>query len=76
MEKDKLKKHLINANHHAAREMDNTTDFLVDLYRTSRFFLMSGFVLLFVVFSHNYFSRAGVPPKEPDPIKVQIVKDK
>ena len=68
--KDDLKKSLINSYLHCASDSDNRTDFLVDLYRTSRFFLMSGFVLLFIVFSHNYFVRAGTSPKQEAASKV------
>jgi hypothetical protein len=60
LDKANVQKSLINSNLNCATEMDNRTDYLVDLYRTSRFYLMVGFVLLFVVFSHSYFARAGV----------------
>lgn len=58
LEKADVQKALINSNLHCATQMDNRTDYLVDLYQTSRFYLMVGFVMLFVVFSHGYFARA------------------
>jgi hypothetical protein len=58
--KDDLKKSLINKNIEKASDIDNRTDYLVDLYRTSRFYMMFGFVLLFVVFSHSYYVRTRV----------------
>jgi hypothetical protein len=30
---------------------------------------MSGFVLLFIVFSHNYFARGGGGTKATEPVK-------
>jgi hypothetical protein len=59
LDKADVQKSLINSNLHCATQMDNRTDYLVDLYKTCRFYLMVGFVLLFVVFSHSYFARAG-----------------
>lgn len=55
--KDDVQKSLINSNLECASEMDNRTDYLVDLYRTSRFYLMIGFVLLFITFSSKYFFK-------------------
>jgi hypothetical protein len=54
-----VQKSLINSNLHRATEIDNRNDYLVDLYKTCRFYLMVGFVLLFIVFSHSYFSRSS-----------------
>jgi len=66
LSKDDLKKSLVNSNLESAADIENRTDYLVDLYKTSRFFLMSGFVLLFIVFSHNYFVQARTRKPEPD----------
>jgi hypothetical protein len=55
-----LQKSVINSNRKCADDTDNRTDFLVDLYKTSRFYLMAGFVLLFVVFSHGHFARSSL----------------
>lgn len=59
LEKADVQKSLINDNLLCATDIDNRTDYLVDLYKTSRFYLMVGFTLLFVVFSHSYFLHSG-----------------
>jgi len=59
LDKSDVQKSLINSNLDCATQMDNRTDYLVDLYKTCRFYLMVGFVLLFTVFSHSYFAHAG-----------------
>jgi len=73
--RDDLKKSLINTNLRCAADSDNRTDFLVDLYSTSRFFLMVGFVLLFIGFAHNYFARSGQVPKAAEPLKVIVIAE-
>ena len=58
LDKNEVQKDFINSSVHCATQMDNRTDYLVDLYKTCRFYLMAGFVMLFVVFSHSYVGRA------------------
>ena len=58
LNKEDLAKSQINSHLDRAADLDNRTDYLVDVYRTSRFYLMVGFCLLFLVFSHSYFARS------------------
>lgn len=57
LDKDNLKKALINS-YLCQVGTDNVTDYLADLYKTARFFFLSGFVIVFVIFSINYFSQS------------------
>lgn len=54
-ESDDLKKHLVNAQLYCASTVQNRTDYLVDVYRTARFFFVSAFLpvvfLLYLGFS-------------------------
>lgn len=56
LEKDDLKKSLINSYLQCQVGTDNVTDYLADLYKTARFFFLSGFIVIFVIVSINYFS--------------------
>ncbi|HEV3439740.1 MAG TPA: hypothetical protein VG122_20410 [Gemmata sp.] len=58
LEKDNLKKSLINSYLQCQSGTDNVTDYLADLYKTARFFFLTGFVLVFAIISVNYFTRS------------------
>lgn len=53
--KEDLQKSLINSYLKVQAAADNTANFLADLYKTARFFLMSGFFLVFLAISGAYF---------------------
>lgn len=46
-----LKKSLINSHLRCQADTDKITDFLADLYKAARFYLLSGFLIVFVVVS-------------------------
>lgn len=55
---DDLKKSLINDYLACQVGTDNVTDLLADLYKTSRFFFLSGFLVVFGVCSIGYLLRS------------------
>lgn len=59
LDKANLQKSLINSNLNCCTSIDNRTDYLVDIYKTSRFYLMIGFVIMIIVCSHNFYSRVS-----------------
>lgn len=58
LDKDNLKKSLINSYLQCQAGTDNVTDYLADLYKTARFFFLTGFVVVFAILSVSYFSGA------------------
>jgi hypothetical protein len=58
LDKDNLKKSLVNSYLQCQVGTDNVTDYLADLYKTARFLFLAGFLVVFVIFSVNYFSRS------------------
>jgi hypothetical protein len=50
---DELKKQLVNSNFQCQRELDNRTDYLVEVYKVARFFFLSAFTLLVVTVGVN-----------------------
>lgn len=57
LKKDDLKKSLINSYLRCQVDTDNFTDYLADLYKTARFYFLFGFIVIFGIFSINYFLR-------------------
>jgi len=53
--KDDLRKVLINNYFQCQSDLDNQNDYLVEVYKAARFFFLSAFTLLVVVFSLNFF---------------------
>jgi len=64
LDKDNLKKSLINSYLCCQYATDNVTDYLADLYKTARFLFLTGFMLVFVIFSTNYFTRSPTTDAE------------
>lgn len=58
LDKDDLKKSLINSYLQCQVGTNNGTDYLADLYKTARFFFLTGFVIVFVICSGAHFSRS------------------
>lgn len=73
LEKDDLKKSLINAHLQCQRATDRVTDYLADLYKTARFLFLAGFLLVFVIFSVNYFARP--PASDAEGVVEQLRAD-
>lgn len=57
---DDLKKHLVNARLQCVSGAQNRTDYLVDVYRTARFFFLSAFSIVVVLLFTN-FIRVPAP---------------
>jgi hypothetical protein len=55
---DDLKKSLINAYLRCAVELGNGTHYLVDIYRAARFFFLSAFTAIVLLFSINFLFRS------------------
>jgi hypothetical protein len=58
-DKDELKKWLINQYGRCTTATDNRTDYLVDIYKVSRFFFLFAFTLIILLFSISYFTRTS-----------------
>jgi hypothetical protein len=58
LDKDNLKKSLVNSYLQCQVGTDNVTDYLADLYKSARFYFLSGFLIVFVIVSANFFSRS------------------
>ncbi len=58
LDENDLKKSLINSHLKCQYATDNVTDYLADLYKTARFLFLTGFMLVFVIFSINNFTRS------------------
>lgn len=58
LDKDNLKKSIINSYLQSQVATDNITDFLADLYKTARFYFLFGFVIIFAILSVVYFSQS------------------
>ena len=54
IDKDSLKKVLINNYFQCQTDLDNRNDYLVEIYKAARFFYLSAFVVLVMVFSVNF----------------------
>jgi hypothetical protein len=52
-----LKRALVNSYGRCTVATDTRTDYLVDIYRVSRFFFLSAFTLIVVLFSIDYFAH-------------------
>lgn len=55
---DDLKKSLITSYLKCQFDTNNVTDYLADLYKTARFYFLFGFIVIFGIFSLNYFTRS------------------
>ncbi len=53
-----LVKNLINLHLQCQTALDNRTDYLVNVYATARFFFLSAFSLIVILFSLNFFSTS------------------
>lgn len=73
LDKDNLKKSLINSYLRCQVDTNNITDFLADLYKTARFYFLFGFVVIFVIFSISYFVRS--PSSEAEAVIQQLRSD-
>jgi hypothetical protein len=73
LDKDNLKKSLINSYLRCQFDTKNTTDFLADLYKTARFYFLFGFVVIFFIFSLNYFTKP--PSNEAEKVIQQLRGD-
>jgi hypothetical protein len=58
LDKDNLKKSIINSYRLAFKDVHNATDFLTDLYVTARFFFLFGFLIIFSIFLGSYLIGA------------------
>lgn len=61
---DDVKKNLINLHLRCRSDMENRTDYLVDLYRTARFFFLSAFTIVLLLFSVSFFSQSRTDETE------------
>jgi hypothetical protein len=59
LEKDNLKKSLINLYLRCQVDADNRTDYLLDIYKVARFFSLLAFFIILLLLSVNYFSRSS-----------------
>jgi hypothetical protein len=73
LDKDNLKKSLINSYLRCQVDTNNGTDFLADLYKTARFFFLFGFIVIFIIFSSSFFTRT--PSNETERILEQLRSD-
>ena len=55
---ENLKKNLINSNFLSIDDMDNRTDYLVEIYKAARFFFMSAFTVSVILFCANFFLQS------------------
>jgi hypothetical protein len=58
LDSNDLKKALIGSYLEAQRQTDNVTNFLADLYKTARFFLLGGLLVIFGILSLSYFGQS------------------
>lgn len=58
---DDLKKNLINLHLRCQVEMDNRTDYLVEVYKAARFFFLSAFSFVAVIFFATFLTRQEDP---------------
>ncbi len=82
LDTDNLKKSMINSYLQCQIDADNVTDYLVDLYTTSRFFFLFGFMIIFGLFLFNYFSKPASTEVEKviqqlrgDPKLIELLRD-
>ncbi len=68
-----LKKALLNSYGRCTVATDNRTDYLVDIYKVSRFCFMFAFTLIIVLFSISYFRHASAT--DADKIIQQLRSD-
>jgi len=61
---DDVKKNLINLHLKCQTDMENRTDYLVDLYKSARFFFLSAFTIVVLLFSVNFFSQSPTDETE------------
>ena len=59
LEKDNLKKSLINLYLRCQVDADNRTDYLLDIYKVARFFSLFAFSIILLLLSVNYFSHSS-----------------
>ena len=55
-----MQKNLINSHLQCQTALDNRTDYLVDLYKAARFFFLSAFSLVILLFATSFFARSSV----------------
>lgn len=58
LEANDLKKSLVNSYIRCEIDTNNKTDFLVEVYKGARFYFLSAFTLVAVLFSLNFFAQA------------------
>ncbi len=58
MSSDDVKKNLINLYLRCQTDTENRTDYLVDLFKAARFFFLSAFTIVVLLFSVNFFSES------------------
>ncbi len=59
LEKDNLKKSLINLYLNCQVDTDNRSDYLLDIYKVARFFSLFAFFIILVLLSVNFLSRSS-----------------
>lgn len=58
LEKDDLQKNLINSNLQCQADMDQRTDYLVEVYKAARFYFLSAFTVVVILFAISFFSQS------------------
>ena len=64
LEPDDMQKNLINLHLQCQTALDNRTNYLVDLYKAARFFFLSAFTLVVMLFAVDFFNHAPVDVSE------------
>ncbi len=59
LDKDNLKKSLINLYLNSQVDADNRSDYLLDIYKVARFFSLFAFFIILVLLSVHFFSRSS-----------------
>jgi Collagen triple helix repeat (20 copies) len=73
LDKDNVKKSLINLYLNCQIDADNRTNYLVDVYKVARFFSLFAFSIILVLLSVNYFHRSS--STDPEKIIQQLRSD-
>jgi hypothetical protein len=59
LDKDNLKKSLINLYLNCQVDSDNRSDYLLDIYKVARFFSLFAFCIILILLSVHFFSRSS-----------------
>lgn len=59
-----LKKNLVNLYLRCQVDADNTTNFLVDVYKTARFFFLTAVSVIAILFTFSYFTKSATSVAE------------